>query len=218
MYGQSLDDDESLNVRWAAEDTSPAALAEEKRRNETIVFGAIEKKLPKVGEKGTILDYMNHYDDAETKKRKLDQEGGATDVARTAIPDIHNPNAYVSGTFDYNEYYNQYEKYAKYYGQDSNPYTAEEEPEFYDNSAYAYTDNADTNLNTNGYVASSTGATVETDSVPDSFSTRDLNGFESESKSEIKKSEIASPSALSKGSTAGTALSRLAAYGSDDEE
>lgn len=40
-----------------------------------MVFAAIEKNLPEVGDKGTLLDYQGHYDDPLSKKIKENETG-----------------------------------------------------------------------------------------------------------------------------------------------
>ncbi|KAI8819575.1 uncharacterized protein EV422DRAFT_487798, partial [Fimicolochytrium jonesii] len=61
MYGQSLDSNEVLNVRWATDDPNPRVIATKKRKVEEHISETIQQKLPRLGDRGTILDYENYY-------------------------------------------------------------------------------------------------------------------------------------------------------------
>ncbi|KAI8908942.1 hypothetical protein EDD86DRAFT_173902, partial [Gorgonomyces haynaldii] len=61
MLSQSLESNETLNVRWAAEDPDLEEKATLKRKAEEKIMEQVASKLPIIGEKGTILDYQNHY-------------------------------------------------------------------------------------------------------------------------------------------------------------
>ncbi|KAJ3150703.1 Pre-mRNA-splicing factor [Geranomyces michiganensis] len=61
MYGQSLDSNEVLNVRWATEDPNPHVKAIKKRKVEEHITDTVQRSLPQIGPMGTILDYENYY-------------------------------------------------------------------------------------------------------------------------------------------------------------
>jgi hypothetical protein len=69
MYAQSLEGGEIINVRWATDDPNPASIEAVKRKAESDVISAIKAKLPKIGSKGTILDYEDSYKQGISKKR-----------------------------------------------------------------------------------------------------------------------------------------------------
>lgn len=71
MYAQSLEGGEIINVRWATDDPNPASIEAVKRRSENEVINTIKAKLPKIGPKGTILDYENEY-----KQTRMQKDGG----------------------------------------------------------------------------------------------------------------------------------------------
>ncbi len=75
MLGQSLDGNEILNVKWANDDPNVFVKEYKKRKAEEQVKKAILSKLPQVGDKGTILDYENAYEDPDKKIRSLDGTG-----------------------------------------------------------------------------------------------------------------------------------------------
>jgi len=76
MIGQSLDNAEILDIRWAIDDPNSDVQSEYKRKYEQIIANTVASKLPVVGDRGTYLDYENHYidqsnaEDAHTDKRK----------------------------------------------------------------------------------------------------------------------------------------------------
>jgi hypothetical protein len=72
MLGQTLEHNEILNVKWAYDDPNGLVKEYKKRKAEEIVKKTVLSKLPKIGEKGTILDYEDAYEDAETKSRKVE--------------------------------------------------------------------------------------------------------------------------------------------------
>lgn len=107
-----------------------------KQQNEKRVLEAVQKTLPQVGEKGTILDYQNHYaqedkkqkqiedaQDSPRKKTKTNQEAPQTNAEEQQM----DPEAYA-------QYCAQY--YAYYYGQHYDPSV------FYPNAGYSYDNNA----------------------------------------------------------------------------
>jgi RNA recognition motif-containing protein len=73
MYAQALEGGEIINVRWATDDPNPASIESVKRKQETDVINAIKAKLPKIGPKGTILDYEDSYKgmSKENKSKKI---------------------------------------------------------------------------------------------------------------------------------------------------
>ncbi|KAI8915236.1 hypothetical protein DFJ77DRAFT_461785 [Powellomyces hirtus] len=64
MYGQSLDSNEILNVRWATEDPNPRVKDMKKRKVEEHISDTVQKNLPQIGDMGTILDYENYYSES----------------------------------------------------------------------------------------------------------------------------------------------------------
>lgn len=63
MFGQSLDCNEVLNVRWATEDPNPKAQEDKKRKMEELFVEKVHSALPVVGEGGSVLDYQGYYAD-----------------------------------------------------------------------------------------------------------------------------------------------------------
>jgi len=119
MYGQSLDGDEVLNVRWATEDPNPKVQQELQRKAEEQVYSTVNANLPVIGEYGTILNYeygyqampdMYSYDQSQYPKV---QEQGQEQVGQDSA--------------QYNDYYNNY--YNSQYGTN---------PELYQNSSQYY--------------------------------------------------------------------------------
>ncbi|KAJ3008350.1 Pre-mRNA-splicing factor [Thoreauomyces humboldtii] len=63
MYGQSLDSNEVLNVRWATDDPNPHVKHLKKRKVEDHISETVRASLPQIGDLGTVLDYEKHsYD------------------------------------------------------------------------------------------------------------------------------------------------------------
>jgi len=121
MYGQSLDGDEVLNVRWATEDPNPKVQQELQRKAEEQVYAAVNANLPVIGEYGTILDYEYGYQqmpDMYTYDQNQYPQALTSDQA-TADPSQY-PN-------QYGEYYDNY--YTSQYGVN---------PEYYQNSSQYY--------------------------------------------------------------------------------
>ncbi|KAI9092615.1 hypothetical protein DFS34DRAFT_562375, partial [Phlyctochytrium arcticum] len=61
MYGQSLESNEILNVRWATEDPNPRVKDFKKRKAEEHIAEALQEKLPVIGDMGNVLDYEDYY-------------------------------------------------------------------------------------------------------------------------------------------------------------
>ena len=65
MLGQSLEHNEILLVKWANDDPHEHLKELKKRKAEELVKKTITAKLPKIGDKGNVLDYENSYDSAQ---------------------------------------------------------------------------------------------------------------------------------------------------------
>ncbi|TPX49475.1 hypothetical protein SeMB42_g02605 [Synchytrium endobioticum] len=63
MYGQSLDSNEVLNVRWAEDDPNPKAVEDNKRKAEDQFYDAARAKMPQLGDKGDVFAYEGYYED-----------------------------------------------------------------------------------------------------------------------------------------------------------
>ncbi|OUM59791.1 hypothetical protein PIROE2DRAFT_14589, partial [Piromyces sp. E2] len=123
MYGQSLDGDEVLNVRWAIEDSNPRVQQELQRKAEEQVYNAVNANLPVIGEYGTILDYEYGY---QNMPDMYGYEQGQTQ-AYPQVPssaEAGDPSQYPS---QYGDYYEGY--YSSQYGVN---------PEVYQNGATSY--------------------------------------------------------------------------------
>ncbi|ORX43244.1 hypothetical protein BCR36DRAFT_145185 [Piromyces finnis] len=124
MYGQSLDADEVLNVRWATEDPNPRVQQELQRKAEEQVFNAVNANLPVIGEYGTILNYEYGY---QNMPDMYSYEQGQTQQQYQQIPsstEASDPSQYPA---QYGEYYEGY--YSSQYGVN---------PEVYQNNAQYY--------------------------------------------------------------------------------
>lgn len=62
MYGQSLDHNEVLNVRWAQDDPNPNVIADNKRKAEEQFYDAARAKMPELGDKGDVFSYEGYYE------------------------------------------------------------------------------------------------------------------------------------------------------------
>ncbi|KAJ3124899.1 Pre-mRNA-splicing factor [Nowakowskiella sp. JEL0407] len=76
MYGQSLDKNEVLNVRWATEDPNPRVIEEIKQRNQEMALQRIVEKLPQIGDHGNILDYESYFSDASKSNNDVGPVSG----------------------------------------------------------------------------------------------------------------------------------------------
>ncbi|KAJ1541257.1 Pre-mRNA-splicing factor, partial [Nowakowskiella sp. JEL0078] len=74
MFGQSLDKNEVLNVRWATEDPNPKVMEDIKRKNQDMMLERFVERLPQIGDQGTVLDYESYYDTLESSKKARFQE------------------------------------------------------------------------------------------------------------------------------------------------
>ncbi|KAJ3041055.1 Pre-mRNA-splicing factor [Rhizophlyctis rosea] len=109
MYGQSLDSEEVLNVRWAVEDPNPRAQAAKAEATDALVTAAVLSKLPQIGPEGTILDYDAY------KYGYVEQP----DPEPTAATEAVDPNyAYSSQAYAYDQNggYDANAAYAQQYG------------------------------------------------------------------------------------------------------
>lgn len=79
MYAQSLEGGEIINVRWATDDPNPASIEAVKRKAESDVITAIKSKLPKIGPKGTILDYEDSYKELSKTPASFKNKSGFYD-------------------------------------------------------------------------------------------------------------------------------------------
>ena len=141
MFGQSLDQSEALNVRWASEDPNPVAKAEVEREQEKRVYDAVGEKLPEVGELGSVMAYQDYYDDPATKKRKMEEKkDDQPDIAISSADEPALAASASNGQVDYSQYYSQYGNYDDYSnaGYDNSAYAYDNSAYAYDNSAYAY--------------------------------------------------------------------------------
>lgn len=50
-----------MTSRWATDDPNPASIESVKRKKESDIIEGVRKRLPIVGDLGTILDYENSY-------------------------------------------------------------------------------------------------------------------------------------------------------------
>jgi len=125
MYGQSLDGDEVLNVRWATEDPNPKVQEELQRKAEEQVYSAVNASLPVIGEYGTILDYeygyqnmpdMYSYDQNQYPQYQAQIQG----------------QEQAQDSTQYDEYYNSY--YGSQYG--TNPELFQNNPQYYQYEGY----------------------------------------------------------------------------------
>jgi len=114
MYGQSLDGDEVLNVRWATEDPNPKVKQELQRKAEEQVYSAVAANLPVIGEYGTILDYEYGYQTMPDMYTNDQNQYPQSESLVTQDP-------------QYNEYYNNY--YSSQYG--INPEVFQNNPQYY---------------------------------------------------------------------------------------
>jgi hypothetical protein len=74
MQLQTLEQDEIINVRWASEDPNPGVKEKRKRQVENEVLEHVKAQLPRVGERGTVLDYDNLNGNVK-KTKQNGQEG-----------------------------------------------------------------------------------------------------------------------------------------------
>lgn len=198
MYGQALDNDEVLNLRWATDDPDPKVIEIVKRHNEAKVLKAIEKNMPKVGEKGSVLAYQNHYEkEQETPKRSIE----ATENTTTKKIKADETCAETANALSSEEYAKQYEQYyAQYYAYyNSQEHLASSDPNAayaysYDNSAFAY--------------PSDDAAQPVTESPKSPKIT---------AKSAPKENSTTQPPIKSAGSLLKSGIDALAAYASDEE-
>jgi len=123
MYGQSLDGDEVLNVRWATEDPNPKVQQELQRKAEEQVYSAVNANLPVIGEYGTILDYEYGYQNMPDMY-SYDQNQYPQYQTQTQSQ-IQDPS-------QYDEYYNSY--YSSQYG--ANPELFQNNSQYYQYEGY----------------------------------------------------------------------------------
>jgi hypothetical protein len=122
MYGQSLDDDEVLNVRWATEDPNPKVKQELQRKAEEQVYAAVNSNLPVIGEYGTILDYEYGYQNMPDMYG-YDQNQYSQAQAQTQI---------TQDLSQYDKYYESY--YSSEYG--TNPELFQNNSQYYQYQGY----------------------------------------------------------------------------------
>jgi len=119
MYGQSLDGDEVLNVRWATEDPNPRVQQELQQKAEEQVYNAVNANLPVIGEYGTILDYEYGYQHMpDMYGYEQGQQQQYPQVPSSA--EAGDPSQYPS---QYGEYYEGY--YSSQYGVNPEVYNAQ---------------------------------------------------------------------------------------------
>ncbi|KAJ3047190.1 Pre-mRNA-splicing factor [Rhizophlyctis rosea] len=98
MYGQSLDNDEVLNVRWAVEDPNPRAQAAKAEATDALVTAAVLSKLPQIGSEGTILDYDAYkYGYVEQSDTDTHQQ---TQPADQSYAYAYDPQYYIQQGYD----------------------------------------------------------------------------------------------------------------------
>ncbi|KAI9193387.1 uncharacterized protein BJ171DRAFT_528191 [Polychytrium aggregatum] len=132
MYGQALDRNEVLNVRWASENPNPKAQETKKRKAQELAATKMYESLPVVGELGTVLDYGNYYTDPAGSYAYQGYYGNpqagyyANDKYGVADGQSQHATLYSSTTFDpsqstdpvaqeaYAKYWNEYYSYYGY--------------------------------------------------------------------------------------------------------
>ncbi|KAJ3092200.1 Pre-mRNA-splicing factor [Quaeritorhiza haematococci] len=116
MYGQSLDNNEVLNVRWATEDPNPRAKEANRNATEEILFQKLQEQLPVIGEQGNILAYQadEEYGEYPSAKRLRTGEMPAYDVSAYYDPNQQQWYDYSQYGTDYSQYAAQYDQHQQY--------------------------------------------------------------------------------------------------------
>ncbi|KND01076.1 uncharacterized protein SPPG_04167 [Spizellomyces punctatus DAOM BR117] len=187
MYGQSLDSNEILNVRWATEDPNPRVKEEKKRKVEAYISEALQQKLPVIGDQGNILDYEGYYAEAPpAKAAKVEEESAISAALRDASNTVFDSEGRAGADGTYNgwqwdgtawRYVGDQTGYdwQAYYQSTGNSGTYDEEA--YRNWYYAHAGQADTGATSGGTGAAASEAAAADDSVVDKNGKEDAKGL-----------------------------------------